>query len=239
MSTPLRFLGFIGARGGSKGLPEKNIRMLLDKPLITWTIDAAKKSRYLHDCVVSTDDPKIADIAKNAGADVPFLRPASLANDTAAIRDVALHGIDWLAAKENRHFDVLVLLQPTSPLRTTQHIDAAIEQWLASVSALDETLISVYHAPEKTAWVMKTNGAGYLQFCLPQLRGEIQRRQSNPPLFFPNGAIYIIPISLLQKTDFFTEKTRYYEMPSELSIDIDTLADFEAAERFLATTKLG
>ena len=122
-----KILGLITARGGSKGLPRKNIRTLLGKPLIAWTIDQAIASDYLDKIVVSTDSKIIADISKDFGAEVPFLRPKMLATDTATSVDVINHTLDYLTDK-NQIFDYFALLEPTSPLRETSDINLAIEQ---------------------------------------------------------------------------------------------------------------
>ena len=124
-----RVLALIPARGGSKGLPRKNVRNICGKPLIAWSVEAAKKCRYTDAVVVSTDDREIADAAQSAGAAVPFMRPAELATDAASSMDVILHAISYFE-KKGESFDVLVLLQPTSPLRDSGHVEEALDMFI-------------------------------------------------------------------------------------------------------------
>ena len=141
-------LGLIPARGGSKGLPRKNIKPLLGKPLIAWTIEQALASRYLDRVVVSTDNKEIAEISKKYGAEVPFMRPKELAEDNAKGIDVVLHAIDWLKENNKRkQYDLMMLLQPTSPLRATEDIDKAIETLFLKEAKAIVSVCEVAHHP--------------------------------------------------------------------------------------------
>ena len=145
INTDKKFLAIIPARGGSKGIPKKNIKSLLGKPLIQYTIESALKSKYLDKIVVSTDDKKIADISEKLGAEIPCLRPKKLARDNTLILPVLQHMVNFLKKKENYNPFAIVLLQPTSPLRTVRHIDEAIELFLKKPKA--DSLVSVMQVP--------------------------------------------------------------------------------------------
>ena len=224
-------LGLIPARGGSKGLPRKNIKPLLGKPLIAWTIEEALASKYLDRLIVSTDDKEIAEISKKYGAEVPFIRPKELAEDNAKGIDVALHAIDWLKKNDKqKQYDLLMLLQPTSPLRTTEDIDKAIELLFLKDAKAIVSVCEVDHYP---LWsnTLPENG------CMKDfIRKEImnKNRQELPIFYRLNGCIYLAYCSYLQKQrSFFGEKSFAYIMPKERSIDIDGEIDFRLAEILL------
>ena len=158
---PTRILGVIPARGGSKGVPGKNIRLLAGKPLIAWTIAAAARSRSLGRTIVSTDDPKIAEIAAQWGGDVPFLRPPELATDTATSEDAVFHALDSVSGP----YDWVCLLQPTSPLRTAEDIDACID---ACIRGGADCAFSVTEAPKSPYIMYRMDGTGRLEPLLPQ-----------------------------------------------------------------------
>lgn len=214
-----RVLAVIAARGASKGLPRKNVRELAGKPLIAWSIEAAAKSRFLDRTIVSTDDAEIAGVARLWGGDVPFLRPADLASDTAAIEDAVLHAADSVAER----YRYVVLLQATSPLRLGSDIDEA----LARCRTLGApACISVVSTP-KARWTLEMDGAGRLA---PLLKSTA-RRQELPDAFQPNGAIYVAELDWLRtRRRFYAPETVGYLMPPERSIDIDTMLDFRIAD---------
>lgn len=223
----MRTLGIITARGGSKGLPRKNVLDCAGKPLIAWTIEAAKNSKLLSDFIVSTDCKEIAEVSKKYGAKVPFLRPSELATDSATIADVIKHSIEML--KENgESYDAIVLLQATSPCRTFRNIDESITLFKNLDNSLNSTLVSVYKAPKKTAWVLENKG-GKLNFALGE---RVQQRQSLSSLYFPNGAIYISSFDGFNG-EFYGENTYKYEMLEEESVDVDYLEDLKRAEYIL------
>lgn len=215
-----RVLGVVPARGGSKGLPRKNALPAGGKPLLQWTIDAAKPSRFIDRLILSSDDAELMAIAKACGCDAPFVRPASLASDSAGMVDVVLHALDALPG-----FDVVVLLQPTSPLRTTADIDGACELFAASGAP---SCVSVSLAEQSPYWMYRRGGDGTLKPVL-DLPAGVVRRQDLPPVYTLNGAVYVTGVAGLHATSsFVTSGTVGYVMPPERSIDIDTAADFEA-----------
>jgi CMP-N-acetylneuraminic acid synthetase len=219
----LSILTLIPARGGSKGIPRKNIRVFEGKPLIAWTIAAAKESRYPMRIVCSTDDSEIASVAAEFGAETPWLRPDDLATDEASTYDVALHAIEAIG----REFTHLLLLQPTSPLRVGEDIDGAIEMALvASADAVVSVTDSPAH-PYLTYRIGLDNGVE--PFCRPA--GVSLRRQDLPPAYVLNGALYFNRIeSLREHGTFFPSNTLAYRMPNERSIDIDGWEDWHQAE---------
>lgn len=224
-------LALILARGGSKGIPRKNIKKMLGKPLITYTIEAALNSKYIDRLVVSTDDNKIAELCKKNGADVPFMRPAELATDDSGSNEAILHALEWLKEKENYIPDYFALLQPTSPLRNAEDIDQAIEKLKNSKNA--NSLKSVYKTQESPYWMREINEEGYLKPFIEKDENYYQR-QKLPDLFMPNGAIYIIETAIFLETlSFNTKKTIPYIMNYKKSIDIDDENDWKIAEMFL------
>ncbi|MFW9777506.1 MAG: cytidylyltransferase domain-containing protein [Candidatus Heimdallarchaeota archaeon] len=226
----MNFLGLIPARSGSKGIPNKNLKLLDNKPLIYYSIEAALASKYLKQVVVSTDSQEIAESARKAEADVPFIRPLQLAQDDTPMRDVLVHAIQELTLI-GRNPDILVLLQPTSPFRTTRHIDDAIEQFLAANSTC---LMSVRKARENPYW-MQVLKRGVLQPFLPNEPFHATR-QSAPPILYPNGAIYIWKTEYLlaRSQPQFPPDMISYEMDFYSSVDIDESYDWKFAEFILA-----
>jgi len=217
------YLGLIIARGGSKGLPLKNVLPCAGKPLINWTIEAAQSSNCFDRIILSTDDEKIANAAISAGCEVPFIRPKSHAQDSSTVAEVIHHALSCLKEK----YSHLVLLQATSPCRKPEHIQEAIEKY--EKNSFD-TLISVCRAPEKAGWILKESDNGQVRFIL---QNQIQQRQKLPRLYYPNGAIYITD-SLEFRDSFYGSNTGYYEMPQNDSIDVDTKEDLDQAQRILA-----
>lgn len=216
-------LAIIPARGGSKGVPRKNIKLLGGKPLIEWTVEAAKGSRYIGQIVISTDDEEIASVAKNAGCELPFMRPEYLATDTASSMDVIAHTIDSLEGSYNW----LVLLQPTSPFRTAQHIDQAFELILKYNAS---SCVSVVESNKSPEWMFWLDDEG--RSMSPILEGvPSTRRQDCRTAYLMNGALYICSVKAFeeQKKLVFAD-TVPYVMSETDSLDIDTLEDFYRAE---------
>lgn len=236
MHQKKKILAFIGARAGSKGLKDKNILNFAGKPLIQWTIDSSLRSKYIDRTLVSTDGEKIAAIARKAGADVPFLRPAPLATDKALIEDALRHALTWLKKNERVRYDLIVLLQPTSPLRTVNHIDAAIEYYFHNRKSPSDTLVSVVKAPAKAGWLMKEFPKGYIDFCF-DVKGQKQRRQNIPSYYFPNGLVYLAPASVIGKGSFYSSRTLPFLMEESVSVDIDSREDFNRALRMFRSIK--
>lgn len=220
-----RILALIPARGGSKGLPGKNILPVGGRPLIGWTIAAARGSRYVDRVLLSSDDDAIIAAARACGCDVPFRRPAELSTDTAPMIDVVLHAIDAVPDHE-----IVVLLQPTSPLRTAADIDAACEL-LERTGA--PACVSVSPVEQSPYWMYRLTDAGRMT---PLIEApQVTRRQDLPEVYTLNGAVYVADASWLrQHRTFVTADTVAHVMPPERSIDIDTAADLEAFQRILA-----
>ncbi|PKL58790.1 MAG: acylneuraminate cytidylyltransferase [Methanomicrobiales archaeon HGW-Methanomicrobiales-2] len=217
-------IAIIPARGGSKGIPQKNIKNLWGKPLIAYTIEEALKSEYLDHVFVSTEDPDIAEISTEYGAQV-IDRPSDLAEDASKTIDVILHAAEYL---ENAgiHPCVVVLLQPTSPLRNTEDINAAIRLFLDGEC---ESVVSVCEPDHSPFWCFTLSGR-YLQPLFDEKYDKI-RRQDLPKVVMPNGAIYISsPESIRKYEGFYNEHVIPYHMPPERSVDIDTPLDFAIAD---------
>lgn len=223
----MNILALITARGGSKGLPRKNVLPLRGKPLIAWTIEAALGCHYGLRVLLSTDDPEIARVGVEWGAAVPFLRPAELAADHSDHFSVAQHA---LAQLENMP-EYLLLLQPTSPLRTSADLDAAIALAQAKNAAAVLGVTPVKQHP----MICKTIGDdGVLLDFLPPPKNAYLQRQALPPVYAPNGAIYLVKTDMLLETRSFTPSGTYpYIMPAERSLDIDTAWDLQLAEWIL------
>ena len=217
-----KVLAIIPARGGSKGLPRKNIIDLAGKPLIAWTIEASLKSKYISKTVVSSDDKEILDISVDYGAEI-IKRPDNLSTDTATSESVVSHVIDYLESAGDI-FDIVVLLQPTSPLRDTLDIDNAIEK----LSYSDATaLISVCEYNNKILKAFKENEFGYIEGVSNNIY-PFMRRQDLPSVYMPNGAIYTINVkSFREEGSFLTNKTLNYVMSKDRSMDVDILADID------------
>lgn len=226
----MKILYLITARGGSKGIPGKNIKPLGGRPLIDWSIQGALKAGApAEDLIVSTDSDEIGEIARRCGASVPFMRPAELASDTAGSREVMLHAVDTLA-ESGRVYDTICLLQPTSPFRSAKDIRRAIE-------------LHELRRPEMTVSVMRSPANPYYNLFEPDAEGMLHiskgsgrytRRQDAPPVYEFNGAVYVIDVEALRRENI----TRFasilpYEMPADRSIDLDTPADWERAEERL------
>lgn len=221
----LHIVAIIPARGGSKGIPQKNIRPLAGKPLIAYTIEAALQSNYLARVIISTDDEEIAEIAKSFGAEVPFMRPAEFARDDSPTMDVLIHAIGWLENNDKYIPDIIVLLQPTSPLTIAKDIDAAIELYIEKKADAVVSVCEVEHSPY---WMHKIENGRLVDFVETIYES---RRQDLPTVYRRNGAIWIASKDILMKQNtFFTENTYGYVMPQETSIEVDTLLDLKFAE---------
>ena len=225
-------VGLITARGGSKGLPGKNIRPLGGKPLIAWTISAAQRADSLVRVVVSTDDTEIADVAREYGAEVPFTRPAELAQDRSPHIDVVLHALDALASADGVVPDALVLLQPTSPFRTADDIDAAVR--LAREKSAP-AVVSVVETHDHPLLTRKKNADGSLAPFVP-CDIAYPRRQDLPRAYALNGAIYLCGVETIRRLRTFEPPgTLAYEMPPERSLQIDTPWDFDLCSMIAAS----
>ncbi len=216
-----RILAIVPARGGSKGIPRKNLRLFQGQSLLARTIESTKCSLYIDRIVVSSEDAEIIAEAKRAGADVPFVRPTELAQDHTSGVDPVLHALSQL-----EHYDYVVLLQVTSPLRTTQDIDACLEYCFQQNAP---ACVSVVEVDQHPYWmVTMSDGVRLKKFY----SGDIPaRRQDLPEIFGLNGAIYIAKTDwLMQTKSFLADETIGFIMPKERSLDIDTELDFKILE---------
>ena len=229
-------LAFIGARAGSKGLKNKNIIDFAGKPLIHWTIQASLKSKYIDRTIVSTDGEQIARAAKASGAEVPFLRPKSMAQDKSPIYDAIRHALKWAKENEKIKYDYLLNLQPTSPLRTSRHIDQAIEYYFKNRRSDADTLVSGTKIPSKYGWLMHEDKKRYIHFCL-QGKTRKGRRQELPDYYLPNGVIFLAPVKVIQSATFYTSRTLMFAMDEDVSVDIDAREDLVKALRILKAQK--
>lgn len=224
-----KILAIIPARGGSKGILRKNIKKLGGKPLIAWTIECAQKSKYIDKVIVSTDDEEIADVAKEWGGEVPFMRPAELAQDDTPSVSVVVH-----ALKECMHdgYSYVILLQATSPFRTPSDIDGAIEKCLDCGA---NTCVSVTEAEVSPYWMYTFAESERLRPLLNIDKDSFYQRQKLPKVYQLNGAIYIVESDYLFRVQKLIDSdTLGYVMNAENSLDIDTIRDFIVAESMIA-----
>jgi CMP-N-acetylneuraminic acid synthetase len=224
-------LGIIPARGGSKGLPGKNIKPLLGKPLIAWTIEHAKASQYIDHVVVSTDDEEIAKISQEYHAEVPFLRPAELANDSAPMLDVIVHALNYFQ-ENNRLFDIIVLLEPTSPLRKKGDVDKAIRLLIDHENTAD-SLVSVGEIHLESPYISKVITDGTDGYVKPFVKEEahITRRQQLSSVYFPYGVVYASKTAALrQQGTFYQDRTIPYIIERWQNYEIDDIYDFLCIE---------
>lgn len=227
----MNFLVVITARGGSKGIPKKNIKLLNGKPLIQYSIDIAKAIADKADICFTSDSDEIIDVAKNLDLDIPFKRPNHLATDTANSQDVILHALETYESLNDKIYDAIVLLQPTSPFRTLEQVKDCITLYDNSMDMVVSTKLSsanpYYNLFEETDGFLK-----------PSKEGNYTRRQDCPEVWEYNGAIYVINSNSLrqQKMKAFS-KVKKYSMSEETSIDIDTPLDWKIAEFHLQDSK--
>ena len=221
-----KILAIIPARGGSKGIPHKNIIDLCGKPLISYTIEAGLKSKYIDYLMVSTDDEEIADISRSFGAEIPFLRPAELASDTSKTINAILHAIRSLEPM-GKTFDSLVLLQPTQPLRTTDDIDSAIKKYYENG---EESLVSVSEVDDHPI-LIRTIEDDRLKNLLSG--SSTCRRQDMPRYYRINGCIYINSIKDIGETTSFNDNRVPFIMEKDHSVDIDEICDLQMAEYYI------
>ena len=225
------FLAIIPARGGSKGLPGKNIKELCGKPLIAWSIEAGLKSNYLDEVMVTTDYQNIADVSKQYGASVPFLRPDELASDTATSFDAIKHTIEYYKNELNKEFDYIVLLEPTSPLRESIDINKAIEVLLYSNA---DSIVGVCRTEDQNpAFLVLKNENNFIS-GYENKEMKVLRRQDIKDVYFFEGTIYISKTNvLLDKKTFYHENTIGYEVPKYKSLEIDDMDDFVMVEAIM------
>lgn len=227
----MRVLGIIPARGGSKGVPRKNIRLLAGKPLIQYTIDVAQQASLDH-LILTTEDAEIADIGKALGIDVPFLRPGDLAKDTTPMLPVLQHVVGYLE-NQGDYYDLICLLQPTNPLRKVEHITGCLELQRETDADTVMTVLPVpleynphwvYFQKEDNSLVLSTGEAT-----------PIPRRQELPPAYHREGSVYLVKRDvLMEQGSLYGKKVVGYLVSPEESVNIDTLTDWQLAEQRLA-----
>ena len=223
-------LAIIPARGGSKGLPGKNIRILCGKPLIAWSIEHARKSKYIDDIFVSTDSHEIASVAEEYGVKVPELRPDYLASDSAPSSEFIIYTLEKLL-KEGKRYDYFILLEPTSPLRDVDDVDRSIEMLIdnpASESIVGVAMSGTIHP----AFMVLVGEDGYLK-PLEDIKHDV-RRQDLPDVFFFEGSVYVSRVdAYFQKKTFYHDKTLPYIVPEWKSHEVDNLVDFKIIETIM------
>jgi len=219
-------LAVIPARGGSKGLPRKNIRILAGKPLIAWTIEEAKKSKYIDRLILSSEDAEIISVAQQWGCDAPFVRPQELATDETPGVEPILHAIDALSEK----YDYVVMLQPTSPLRIAEDIDGCIEMCVNSTAPVCVSMTKPEKSPE---WMYRVADTGST-VPVTNLGYTSSRRQELQSYFVLSGAVYVAETAWLkQHRTFISEEMIAFRMPPDRSKDVDTDLDLEFCEFLL------
>lgn len=226
----MRVLAIIPARGGSKGVPGKNIKLLGGKPLLQYTVERANESHLLTRIVLSSEDASIIATAQDLGLEVPFIRPATLASDQAKSIAVVQHAVAYFE-EQGVFFDAVCLLQPTSPFREKGFIDAAIEKFIQTGV---DTLLSVLPVPHEynPHWVFEENEIGNL-FIATGEQEIISRRQELPKAFYRDGALYITKMKYIKEGTFYGSNMGYIESNPDLHVNIDTLSDWEKAEEIV------
>lgn len=217
-------IAIIPARGGSKGLPGKNIRPLCGKPLIAYTIDCARQAKSIERVIVSTDDREIAEIARQYGAEVPFLRPDHLASDSAQAVDAYIYTISRLSQEEGVAISEFVVLLPTCPLRLPSDIDGAVALFRKKQA---DSVVSYTPEAHPVRWHRFLTEDGSFEDIFPP---TLANRQEERMSYYPNGAIYVFRSEIIRQRRYYTNKSYAYVMPRSRSVDIDSLEDFAYAE---------
>ena len=227
----MKILAIIPARGGSKGVLGKNIKLLNGKPLLAYTAEIASQSQFLTEVIVSTDDELIVKVAEGLGLKVPFVRPMALAQDSTPTLDVIIHALKWYE-NQNFYFDAVCLLQATSPFRTVEFLNKAIEKFIETDC---DSLVSVQKVPHEynPHWTFEVNPQGNLKIAT----GEdqiISRRQELPVAYHRDGSIYITKTEvLLNQHSLYGKNIAYIESDADFYVNIDTLEDWEKAEEMI------
>lgn len=225
-------LGLIPARGGSKGVPGKNIRLLCGKPLLQYTAEAALAAHLLSWVVLSTDSEEIAEVGESCGLEVPFLRPLELAEDHTPMLPVIQHAVHWIESQGER-FDAVCLLQPTNPLRRPEDIDACIELLETTDADAVVTIIPV-PAEHNPHWVYFQNGSGLLRLSTGEA-APIPRRQELPPAFHREGSVYVTRRDVLMEgNSLYGTRLAGYPIDADRSVNIDGPEDWARAETLIA-----
>ena len=225
-STQGKVLAIVPARGGSKGLPGKNLRPLNGRPLVAWPVAAALGAVSVDRVIISTDDLAIAEAARAAGADVPFLRPANLAHDTASSMDVILHALEALAL-QGQEYEYVVLLEPTSPLTEPGDIDAALARLRSAGDAADAIVSICRIEATHPEYDVRLNPQGLISpYAAPNFK-SLRRRQEIEELYYLEGSLYISRVDAFRRyKTFYHERTLGYEVPRWKSLEVDDICDF-------------
>ena len=226
----IKILAIIPARGGSKGVPRKNIKNLGGKPLLAYTVESAQSSNFIDRLIVSTDDEEIMNVAKSLEVEVPFKRPKELAQDQSGSIGVVKHAVNYFE-KRGEYFDAVLLLQVTSPFREQGFIDQAIEKFINSGA---DALVSVLPVPHEynPHWIFEAGENDYLKIATGD-EEIIKRRQDLPKAFYRDGSIYITKTEVIKEGSFFGNKLTYIESNPTQYVNIDTVKDWEKAEEIL------
>lgn len=227
----MKILAIIPARGGSKGVPGKNIKLLNGKPLLGYTSEIAIQSKHLREVIISTEDEQIIAVAKSLGLHVPFVRPMALAQDSTPTIDVIIHALEWYK-NQNIFFDAVCLLQVTSPFRTVSFLDKAIEKFIESDC---DSLVSVQRVPHEynPHWTFEINTEGHLKIATGESE-IIPRRQELPAAYHRDGSIYITKTEvLLKEHSLYGKSIAFIESDPKFYVNIDTLQDWEKAEAMI------
>jgi CMP-N,N'-diacetyllegionaminic acid synthase len=224
-----KIIALIIAKKNSKGLKNKHLLNLSGKKIIEWSFSEANQSKYVDEVMLSTDSDKIINIAKKYKIKVPFKRPLRLSRDISKITDVVNHTKKFLKKNNNDNFDLLILLQGSSPFRTGKHIDGAIDHFIKNYKKAS-TLVSGYKIQKKFSWILKKK-KNYVNFS-STIGTKQYRRQANNDLYLPNGAIFISKFKDKLST-YYKKQTIFYEMKARESIDIDTVEDYLEAKKYV------
>jgi CMP-N,N'-diacetyllegionaminic acid synthase len=226
----MKVLGVIPARGGSKGIPNKNIKPLVGKSLVERTYETARKCPSLDRIILSTDDEKIAELGKSLGIEVPFIRPKELATDTTPMFDVIYHVLVELQHKDNYYPDVVLILQPTTPLRKSEYIETAVK-----LLKDNDSVCSLIQVPDDMSpyYLMKITDAGLVDYFMEEGK-KIKRRQDAPKAYKRDGSIYLTKTSVIfEKKSLYGDKCVPLFVDSKNSINIDTEEDWHKAEELI------
>jgi CMP-N,N'-diacetyllegionaminic acid synthase len=227
----MKILAIIPVRGGSKGVPGKNIKLLSGKPLLAYTSEIALQSNYLKEIIVSTEDKAIVEVSERLGIQVPFIRPMALAQDDTPTIEVIIHALQWYE-KQTIFFDAVCLLQVTSPFRTLDFLEKAIEKFISSDC---DSLVSVQKVPHEynPHWAFEVNADGNLKIATGETK-IISRRQELPIAYHRDGSIYITKTEvLLKEHSLYGKSTAFIESDAKSYVNIDTLEDWEKAEQMI------
>lgn len=228
----MNVVALICARGGSKGLPGKNIRPLGGVPLIVWSIRQAKAVLRISRVIVSTDSEEIAAVARDAGAEVPFLRPAELAQDKSPERAVWRHALEYLKATEGAYPEVLIVVPATAPLRLPEDLERCLDEFEQDGADTVITVAEAYRNPYFN--MVKTRADGCVELVIPPAEGAVTRRQDAPEVYDMTTVAYVThPEFVMQADSIFAGRVRVVQIPAERAVDIDTLMDFRMAECLL------